>query len=160
LPPSGSDPDDLRPSSFEEEEAANFRRHLLRQALRWALLFGALFAMVFFAFWWSGAAIRFGASRVADRPEATWRIVGTVRGAATHDPVPWASIDDDPSGQPPFFHADADQSGVFEFLTLPEPHRVRVSAPGYRTTVVDVGRVWFLWLPHGRERRDVLLYPE
>ena len=157
LPPSGSDPDDLRPSSFEEEEAANFRRHLLRQALRWALLFGALFAMVF---WWSGAAIRFGASRVADRPEATWRIVGTVRGAATHDPVPWASIDDDPSGQPPFFHADADRSGAFEFLTLPEPHRVRVSAPGYRTTVVDVGRVWFLWLPHGRERRDVLLYPE
>jgi hypothetical protein len=69
LPLSGSDPDDLRSASFDEEEAANFRRHFLRQALRWALTFGTL----------------------------------------------------------------------FELLTLPEPHRVRVSAPGYRTTMVDVG---------------------
>jgi len=160
LPLSGSEPDDLRPASFEEEEAANLRRHLLRQALRWALTFGALFAVVFFAFWWSGAAIRFGASRVAERPEATWRVVGTVRSAANNDPVPWASVDDDPSGRPPFFHADADQSGAFELLTLPEPHRVRVSAPGYRTTTVDVGRVWFLWLPRGQERQDVRLSPE
>ena len=59
-----------------------------------------------------------------------------------------------------FWRSGADQPGAFELLTLPEPHRVRVSAPGYRTTVVDVGRVWFLWLPRGRERRDVLLYPE
>jgi hypothetical protein len=64
LPLCGSDPDDLRPASFEEEEAANLRRHFLRQALRRALTFGTLFAVVFFAFWWSGAAIRFGASRV------------------------------------------------------------------------------------------------
>jgi len=35
-----------------------------RQALRRALTFGTLFAVVYFAFWWSGAAIRFGASRV------------------------------------------------------------------------------------------------
>ena len=32
--------------------------------------------------------------------------------------------------------------------------------PGYRTTIVDVGRVWFLWLPHGQERQDVQLSPE
>ena len=160
LPLRGPDPDDLRPASFEEEESANLRRHFLRQVLRGTLAFGTLFAVVFFAFWWSGAAIRFGASRVADRPVATWRLVGAVRSAATHQPVPWASIDDDPSGQPPFFHADADQSGVFELLTLPEPHRVRVSAPGYRTSTIDVGRVWFLWLPQGREHQDILLSPE
>jgi hypothetical protein len=160
LPLRGSDPDDLRPASFEEEEAANLRRHFLRQALRWTLTFGTLFAVVFLAFWWSGAAIRFGASRVAERPVPAWRVVGTVRSAATHQPVPWASLDDDPSGQPPFFHADADQSGAFELLTLPEPHRIRVSAPGYRTSTVAVGRIWFLWLPQGQEHEDVELSPE
>jgi hypothetical protein len=40
-----------------------------------------------------------------------------------------------------FWWSGADQSGAFEFLTLPKPHRVRVSAPGYRTATVDVGRV-------------------
>ena len=160
MPPSGSDPDDLRPASFEEEEAANLRRQFFPRILRGTLAFAALFALVFFAFWWSAAAIRFGASRVADRPAAAWRVSGTVRNVATHQPVPSASIDDDPSGQPPFFHADADRSGAFELLTLPEPHRVRVSAPGYRTSTVDVGRVWFLWLPRGRERQDVQLSPE
>jgi len=102
LPLRGSNPDDLRPASFEEEESANLRRHFLRQVLRWTLTFGGLFAAVFFAFWWSGDAIRFGASRVAERPVASWRLVGTVRSAATHEPVPWASIDDDASGQPLF----------------------------------------------------------
>jgi hypothetical protein len=155
-----SPPDDLRPASFDEEESANLRRHFLRQALRWALAFGALFAAVFLAFWWSGAAVRFGASRVAERPAATWRVVGTIRNAATHDPIPWARIDDDPSGRPPFFHADANQSGAFELLTLPELHRIRVSAPGYRTSTVSVGRVWFLWLPRGQELRNVARAPE
>jgi ABC-type nitrate/sulfonate/bicarbonate transport system permease component len=42
-----------------------------------------------------------------------------------------------------FWWSGADQFGAFELLTLPEPHRVRVSAPGYCTTTVDVGRVWF-----------------
>ena len=59
-----------------------------------------------------------------------------------------------------FWWSGADQSGAFEILTLPEPHRVRVSAPGYRTTIVDVGRVWFLWLPRGEELQDGQLSPE
>ena len=106
-----------------------------------------------------GRVPRFVSERRAWRT-APWRLVGTVRSATTHQPVPWASIDDAPSGQPPFFHTDADQSGAFELLTLPEPHRVRVSAPGYRTSTIDVGRVWFLWLPQGREHQDILLSPE
>lgn len=154
------EPDELRPRTFEEEESADLRRHFARQALRWTLAFGALFTTVFLVFWWSGAAIRFGASRAAKRPVATWRVVGTIRDASTHDPIPWARIDDDPSGRPPFFHADASPSGAFELLTLPEPHRIRVSAPGYRTSTVSVGRVWFLWWPRGQERRDVELSPE
>jgi hypothetical protein len=160
VPRQESEPDEFQPASFDEEEAADLRRHFGRQAIRLALAFGLLFAVVWAAFWWSGSAIRFGASRVAERAETTWRIIGTVRDGVTRKPVPWAAVADDPGGLPPFFHTDADQSGVFELLTLPEPHQIRVSASGYKTLTVRVGRAWFLWLPQGREKRDIEIYPE
>ena len=150
-------PDEFRPTTFDEEETADLRRQYARHALRLAVAFAVVFAFVYLAFRWSGAAVRFGASRVADRGVATWHVIGTVRNASTHEAIPWASVDDDPAGQPPFFHADADQSGAFDLLTLAEPHRVRISAPGYRTSSVRVGRVWFLWMPRGMERRDAEL---
>jgi hypothetical protein len=50
---------------FDEEAAADRRRHFLQQAIRLAMAFGLLFAVVWTAFWWSGSAIQFGASRVA-----------------------------------------------------------------------------------------------
>jgi hypothetical protein len=155
-----SEPDEFQPASFDQEQAADLRGHFLRQAIRLTLAFGLLFGLVFFAFWWSGSAIRFGASRVAERAETSWRITGTVRDAITRRPVPWAAVTDDAGGRPPFFHTDADQSGVFELLTLPEPHQVLVSAPGYKTVTVRVGRAWFLWLPRGREKRDLEMFPE
>jgi hypothetical protein len=155
-----SESDEYQPATFEEEEAADLRRHFLRQAIRLTLAFGLLFALVFFAFWWSGSAIRFGASRVAERAETTWRITGIVRDGVTRKPVPWAVVADDPSGRPPFFHTDADQGGAFELLTLPEPHRIQVSAPGYRTMTIPIGRSWFLWLPQGREKRDIEIFPD
>jgi hypothetical protein len=153
-------PDDFRPATFDEEESADRRGQYVRYALRLAIAFAILFAGVFLAFRWSGDAVRFGASRVADRGMATWHVIGTVRDAATHEPIPWASIDDDPSGRPPFFHADADRSGAFELLTLAEPHSVRIAATGHRTSTVRVGRVWFLWLPSGKERHDTELVSE
>ena len=103
---------------------------------------------------------RFGASRVADRAETTWRVAGVVRDGITGKPVPWAAIADDPDGRPPLFHTDADQSGVFELLTLPEPHRIRVSAVGYRSVLLQVGRAWFVWMPRGREKREIEMLPE
>ncbi len=153
-------PDDLHPGSFEEEESADLRRQYLRHSIRLVLAFALLFTGVFYAFWWSGAAVRFGAERVADRARATWHVAGTVRDAVTHSPIPWAGIEDDPSGQPPFYRTDANQFGVFELRTLPEPHRIRVSAPGFRSATIAVGRVWFLWLPRGTERHDIELSPE
>jgi hypothetical protein len=152
--------DDFDPATFDEEESADLRRQYVRHALRLAIAFAILFTAVYLAFRWSGSAVRFGASRVADRGVATWHVIGTVRNAATRQPIPWVSIDDDPSGQPPFFHADADQSGAFELVTLAEPHRIRISAPGYRPLTVSVGRVWFLWLPRGKERHDTELVSE
>ena len=156
----GSETDDFRPASFEEEETADLRAHFLRQTLRSALAFGLLFGGVFLALWWSGSAIRFGASRVVDRAQTTWRVTGTVRDAATGKPIPWAAVADDPGGRPPFYRTDADQSGRFDLLTLPEPHQIRVTAPGYRTILVRIGRAWFLWLPQGREHRDIEIDPE
>jgi hypothetical protein len=153
-------PDNLRPATFDEEESADRRRYFARYALRLAIVFALLFGAVYLALRWSGDAVRFGASRVAARGVATWHVIGTVRNAATHEPVPWASIDDDPAGRPPFFHADADRSGAFELVTLAEPHRVRIAAAGYRTLTVGVGRVWFLWLPRGKERHDAELVSE
>lgn len=147
-------------ATYEEEESADLRRQYFRHALRLAIAFAALFAAVYLTFWWSGAAVRFGASRVADRGTPTWHIIGTVRNAATHSPVPWASIADDPAGRPPFFHTDADQAGAFELVTLAEPHRIRISAAGYRTSIQSVGRAWFLWQPSGKEQYEVELTPE
>lgn len=155
-----SEPEDFQVSTFEEEESADLRRHFLRQAIRLTLAFGFLFAVVWFAFWWSGSAVRFGASRVADRAAPTWRVTGIVRDGISHQPVPWASIADDPGGQPPFYHTDADQSGVFELKTLPEPHHIRVTAPGYKSVIVRIGRAWFLWFPRGMEKLDVTMVPD
>ena len=153
-------PEEFRPATFDEEEKADLRRAFVRQAIRLTLAFAALIVFVFLALSWSGAAVRFGASRVGDRGTPAWRISGTVRNAVTHEPVPWAKIEDDPEGQPPFFHGDADQAGNYEFLTLSESHAMIVSAPGYRPLKVHVGRVWFLWMPRGSERADVMLTPE
>lgn len=160
MPLPESESEDLQVTTFDEEESADLRRHFVRQATRLTLAFALLFGAVFFTFWWSGSAVRFGAARVADRAETTWRVTGTVRDGVTHRPIPWASIADDPAGQPPFYRTDADQSGVFELKTLPEPHRIRVTAPGYKSVMVRIGRAWFLWLPKGAEELDIAMFPD
>lgn len=130
-----------------------------RVALRLAVVFCLLFGGVFFAFWWAGSAVSFSAARAGDRTAPTWRISGTVRDAVTRQPIPWATVEDDPAGQPPFFRADAGLRGDFEFDTLAEPHRLRISAPGYHPSTVDIGRAWFVWMPRGHENRDIQLVP-
>jgi hypothetical protein len=131
----------------------------VRYLARLALVFLLLFAGVYVAFRWSGAAVNFGSLRVSGRATPTWQVNGVVKDRQTRQPIPWARVEDDPAGRPPFFSADADRDGRFLLLTLAEPHRVRVSAPNYVTTLVDIGRVWFLWTPRGGERRELLLEP-
>ena len=135
------------------------RSLFLRTAVRMTAAFALLFGGVFFAFWWSGSAIRFGAARAADRATPTWRVTGIVRNSLTGEPVPWALVEDDPGGRPPFFRCDADQAGAYELLTFAEPHRLRVSSPGYQPSTVEVGRAWFLWMPSGGEKKGMELTP-
>ncbi len=153
-------PDDLHAPTFGEEQSADLRRQYARHAIRLILAFALLFAGVFYAFWWSGAALRFGAARVGGRGTPTWHVWGTVRNRATHEAIPWAVVEDDASGRPPFYRTDADQNGKFELVTLAEPHWIRVSAPGFRSARVSVGRAWFLWLPNGREQHEIRLSPD
>jgi hypothetical protein len=141
-------------------EDPELREIFVRTGLRVAAAFVVIFGLVYLTFWWSGAAVGFGASRAAGSVQPTWRVQGTVRNAATRDPVPWAAVEDDPGGQRPFFRTDAGYSGAFELITLAEPHRLRVSAPGYETAWISVGRAWFLWIPKGTEQRDILLQPK
>jgi hypothetical protein len=141
------------------EAVADSRQLFVRTALRLAAAFALIFGGVFFAFWWSGSAIRFGTARAANRATPTWRVSGAVRNAATRQPVPWALVEDDPSGRPPFFRTDADHAGVYELLTFAEPHRIRVSSPGFQTRVLDVGRPWFVWMPEGREKVNIDIRP-
>lgn len=99
------------------------RRHFLRQAIRLALALGLLFAVVWVAFWWSGSAIRFGASQVEERAETTWRIIRTVRG--------WRNAEARSTGRrcrtgpqgwlASFFHTDANHSEVFELSRRRNP---------------------------------------
>ena len=131
----------------------------VRYLARLALVFLLLFAAVYTAFRWSGAAVNFGSLRVSGRASPTWRVKGVVKDHRTGLPIPWARVEDDPAGRPPFFSAEADHEGRFLLLTLAEPHRIRVSAPNYVTTLVGIGRVWFLWTPRGEEHRELSLDP-
>jgi hypothetical protein len=83
-----------------------------------------------------------------------------VRDAQTGRPIPWATVEDDPAGDPPFFRGEADATGVYDLLTLAAPHRVRVAAVGYRAAFLRVGRQWFVWWPRGDERHEIGLAPE
>jgi hypothetical protein len=152
--------DDLHPASFSEEESADLRRAYIRHTIRLVLVFSLLFAFVFFALSWSGAAVGYGARRAGYRAAPSWHVTGIVRDSRTREPVPWAVVEDDPSGQPPFYRAEADKFGAFDLLTLAEPHRIRVSAMGFHSKTIQVGRVWFLWVPGGQERRDVEISAE
>jgi hypothetical protein len=137
-----------------------WRELLVRYVFRLTAAFLLLFGAVSFAFWWSGSAVRFGASRAAGQASPTWRVEGVVRDAITYEPIPWARVEDDPGGRPPLFQTDADQRGSFALLTLPEPHRVQISAPNYRTARIQIGRAWYLWAPKGEEKREFRLVSE
>src|SRR5579871_5944288 len=56
--------------------------------------------------------------------------------------------------------ASVTNSNAFELVTLAEPHQIRIAAVGYQSVTVRVGRVWFLWLPQGKERHDAELVSE
>ncbi len=148
------------PVNFLQEEIAEERQEGRRLLVRCAIGFTLLFGAVFLAFWWSGSAVRFSTARVNAANAPTYRVWGAVRDAQSRQPIPWAVVEDDADGNPPFFRADADVDGVYSLLTLAEPHRVRISAAGHRTIVRQVGRAWFLWWPRGDERCDVLLEAE
>ena len=148
-----------RPVNDWEAEQEGAGGRWTRAVLRLAVIFALLFGCVFFAFWWAGSAVNFTAARAADRSVPTWIVNGVVRDAVTRQPIPWALIEDDPAGQPPFYRTDADLRGVFSHSTLAEPHRVRVSAPGYAPQLISIGRAWFVWMPRGSERRNFELVP-
>jgi len=152
--------DPERPYSFLHEEIAEERFEARRLIFRWTLGFALLFGGVFLAFWWSGSAIRFGAGRVSAGAVPTYRVWGAIRDAKSGDPVPWADIEDDPAGNPPYFRTSADQDGVYSLLTLAEPHNLRISAQGYKPVTLWIGRAWFVWWPRGEERRQIRLNPE
>jgi hypothetical protein len=152
--------DPPEPQTFLEEEIQDERSEMRRLFLRLTLGFAALFGFVFFAFWWSGSAIRFGAARVMASNAPTYRIWGTVCDARSGRPIPWAAVQDESSGSPPFFRTEADADGAYSLMTLADPHNVRITAVGYRAVVVRIGRAWFVWWPRGQEHRDVALIPE
>jgi len=148
-----------KPANDWEEERLGAGGLWSRTVLRLAVIFALLFGFVFFAFWWAGSAVRFSAARAANHTIPTWIVSGEVRDAVTRQPIPWAVIEDDPAGQPPLFRTDANIRGVFVLSTMAEPHRVRASAPGYAPRSIPIGRAWFIWMPHGKERKIIELSP-
>src|ERR1035441_9122260 len=149
----GREPWEEAPSGALESDG------MLRPALRLAILFAVPFGGMLVGCWGAGSGVRFSAARAGDRSVPTWRVSGTVRDAVPHQPIPWALVEDDPGGQPPFFRGVAAYSGIFELITLAEPPRVRVSAPRYRPLFLDIGRAWFVWMPRGNEKKNIELLP-
>lgn len=148
-----------RPLEFWEEEGIACRRDMRRYAVRWALIFAALIGGVFFAMWWSSSAVHFSSSRVQQTTGPTYRVTGIVQDSAGKAAA-WAEISDDLSGRPPFFHTTADRFGAFELLTIAEPHKIQVSALGYKPATAQVGRAWYLWMPKGAEKIEIVLRTE
>jgi hypothetical protein len=152
--------DDLRPASFPEEVARELRTRYRKLAIRYVIACAVLFAATYTVVRWSGATVRFAAARTGGRAVPTWTVAGVVRNSITHDAVPWVNVAGDPAGLPAHFRTEADLHGSFELTTIAEPHLLRITAPGYRSVTIPVGRTWFLWRPRGREQRDVELTPE
>jgi hypothetical protein len=149
-----------QPREFWQEEAERERGEMRRIVLRWLLVMFVFLAVLGFALWWSSSAVHFGASRVKQTTSATYRVFGTVRDSETGQPVPWAEVADEQSGRGPYFQTTAGLYGVYELVTLAEPHQVLIRAYGYKTAVRRVGKAWYLWMPSGQQQLDVALEPE
>ena len=133
---------------------------LRKYALRWALMFLALLGLVALVLWWSSAAIEFSASRIKETTKATYKVKGVVVDKSTGRPVAWANLEDDPAIRPPRFRTSADHNGRFELMTIAEPHRLVVTALGYRSAMHLTGKDWYLWMPKGEEQVRIELEPE
>jgi len=133
---------------------------LRKYALRWALVFAFLIAAMGFALWWSSQALDYSTARIQSTARATYRVHGTVVDKSSGKPVAWADVEDDPANRPPRFRTSADHLGRFELLTFAEPHRIIVSALGYKAGSHRTGKEWYLWMPKGEEQVRVELEPE
>jgi hypothetical protein len=131
----------------------------VRHVVRLLVVFLLLFAGVFSAFHWSAAAVRFGGLRVSGQASPTWQVTGVVTDKQTRQPISWARVEDDPDGRPPFYSTEADQAGRYRLLTLAEPHRIRISAPNYVTTLVEVGPSLVCVDSSREENRDLTCSP-
>jgi hypothetical protein len=144
---------------WQEQREAN-RKELLRFSLRWGIVLAAISAIFGWMLWRSSSAVDFAASRVEANTPARYKITGTVRDAVTSKTVPWPVIADSPEGSPPHFHTTGKHDGTFELWTIAEPHNVVISALGYRSVTVRVGKAWYLWMPSGEEKFEIRLDPE
>ncbi|MEO7653566.1 MAG: hypothetical protein ABIZ80_24165 [Bryobacteraceae bacterium] len=152
--------DPIEAPDFWKEQQAEDRFDMRKQLLRWGLTFAILFGGVALAFWWSGSAIHFGASRVSGETVPTYEISGLVTDALTGTPIPWPEVADETSGRGPFFTAESQPTGRFRLLTLAEPHQVLITANGYQPRRAQVGNSWFFWWPKGSAQLDVQLSPQ
>lgn len=145
---------------FWEEEPEDEKRLFRKHALRLSLIFFAFCALVVFAFWWAGSAVKFVASRVTATTRPTYKVSGQVTDARTGAPIPWVNVYDDPSGHPPHFASTGGADGRYELMTIAEPHTIVFAALGYRPQKISVGKVWYRWLPFGAEIVNVRLEPD
>jgi hypothetical protein len=145
---------------FWRDEAGEERRLFRKHVVRVSLIFVGLCAAVFFAFWWSGSAVHFGASRIGATTLATYVVSGRITDAKSGAPVPWVDVRDDPGGPAPHHRALGSLHGEFALHTIAEPHELVFAALGYKPARRKVGRVWYLWMPSGTEWIDIRLEPE
>jgi hypothetical protein len=149
-----------RGKDFWEQERARSRYEFLWFSLKWGGLMAGLLIAFLFVMWRSGSAVEFAATRIDETTPPRYRVLGTVKNAATGQPVSWPTAYDDPKGRPPHYKGEPKSDGTFELRTVAEPHDVIVTSLGFHPARVRVGKSWYLWMPAGEERVVVLLTPE
>ena len=71
-------------------------------------------------------------SKKSESNEPSLIITGTVKDAATGQPIEGAKVSDDQYGPEPYKGAATDAAGKYRYVTWPEEHNIIAEAPGYK----------------------------
>ncbi|MHC4555719.1 MAG: carboxypeptidase regulatory-like domain-containing protein [Planctomycetota bacterium] len=74
----------------------------------------------------------YSSSTSEEDKEPEFVVTGTIKDAATGEPIGGARVSDDGYGPKPYKGTITDSEGKYSYRTWPEEHRIKAEAPGYK----------------------------